>query len=238
MSSVRSIAHGCPFVEANDQVIQPEHPIGETMTANIVKRSIVSLNLPVSVPALMTEARAILVALTTNTATFPSPDPSIATLSTAISELESAESAVQARTRGAVSGRDEKRQALVVLLDQLKAYIQKVADANSDAGAQIIQSAGVAVRKVTPRQKQTFRARLGAVSGSVALTTVAPSRRASYEWESSTDGGKTWTPLPNTLQAKTTAVGFTPGVTATFRSRATTRVGEGDWTQPTSIVVR
>jgi len=209
-----------------------------TSSVKTVKRSVVSLNLPRRVPALITETRGIVTAVTNNATTFPTPDPSLATLSTALTALETAESSVRARTRGAVASRNEKHTAMTTLLEQLKAYVQKTADADSDTAEQVIQSAGLAVRKPILRQKQTFTARTGAVSGTIALTTVAAARRASYEWQSSLDGGKTWTTLPITLQAKTTVAGLTPGATVMFRSRAVTRTGEGDWTQPTSIIVR
>jgi len=70
------------------------------------------------------------------------------------------------------------------------------------------------------------------------LTTVAAARRASYEWQSSLDGGKTWTILPTTLQAKTTVSGLTLGATVMFRSRPVTRTRKGGWSQLTSIVVK
>jgi len=44
--------------------------------------------------------------------------------------------------------------------------------------------------------------------------------------------------MPSTLQAKTTLSGLTPGATVMFRSRGVTLTGEGDWSQPTSIVVK
>jgi len=208
------------------------------MTAITVRRPLVSLNLPVRIPALITMAKGIIAALTGNTATFPSPDPSLAALSAALTDLETAESSVQARTRGAVAGRNEKRKELVTLLEQLKAYVQKVADANSETSAQTIQSIGLAVRKNALRQKQTFAAKTGPISGTIDLTAAVTARRASYEWQSSLDGGKTWTSLPTTIQSKTTVPGLTPGVTATFRSRTVTRTGEGNWTQATAIVVK
>jgi len=208
------------------------------MTAITVRRPLVSLNLPVRIPALITMAKGIIAALTGNTATFPSPDPSLAALSAALTDLETAESSVQARTRGAVAGRNEKRRELVTLLEQLKAYVQKVADANSETSAQAIQSSGLAVRKNALRQKQTFAAKTGPISGTIDLTAAVTARRASYEWQSSLDGGKTWTSLPTTIQSKTTVSGLTPGVTATFRSRTVTQTGEGDWTQATAIVVK
>jgi hypothetical protein len=208
------------------------------MTIATVKRSVVSLNLPRTIPALIATVKGVIAALTANAATFPTPDPSLATLSSALSDLETAESAVKARTRGAVAGRNEKRKALVTLLEQLKAYVQKVSDADTDTSSQVIESSGLAVRKPFLRQKQTFTANSGAISGTVDLTAPVVARRASYEWQSSLTGGTTWTSLPTTLQAKTTVSGLTPGVTATFRNRSVTRTGEGDWTQPTSIVVK
>src|SRR5580658_8703671 len=103
-----------------------------TTTIKPVKRSIVSLKLSARVPAFITMAKGIVSAMTNNTATFPTPDPPIATISTALTALETAEAAVQARQRGAVAGRNEKRTAVATLLEQLKGYIQKVADGDSD----------------------------------------------------------------------------------------------------------
>jgi hypothetical protein len=208
------------------------------MTIATVKRSVVSINLPRTVPAVIATVKGVIAALTANAATFPTPDPTLAALSSALSDLETAESAVKARTRGAVAGRNEKLKALVTLLEQLKAYVQKVSDADSDTSAQVIQSSGLAVRKPFLRQKQGFSAKSGTTSGTVDLTAPVVARRASYEWQSSLTAGTTWTSLPSTLQAKTTVSGLTPGATVTFRNRSVTRTGEGDWTQPTSIVVK
>ena len=46
-----------------------------TSTVKTVKRSIVSLDLPRRVPALITMTRGIVTALTNNATTFPAPDP-------------------------------------------------------------------------------------------------------------------------------------------------------------------
>ena len=49
--------------------------------------------------------------------------------------------------------------------------------------------------------------------------------KASHEWQYSTDGGKTWTSVQTTLQAKTTVPGLQPGNTVVFRHRAVTKSG-------------
>ena len=46
-----------------------------TSTVKTVKRSIVSLDLPRRVPALITMTRGLVTALTNNATTFPAPDP-------------------------------------------------------------------------------------------------------------------------------------------------------------------
>jgi hypothetical protein len=73
---------------------------------------------------------------------------------------------------------------------------------------------------------------------SLKLTTATAGPRASYEWQSSTDGGKTRVSMPTTVQAKTTVTGLQVGTSPQFRSRAVTRSGEGDWTQPLSITIK
>jgi hypothetical protein len=200
-------------------------------------RSFVSLHLPIPVPALITYARSIVTAMTGNPA-FPAPVPALATVSAGVDALEVTEKAALARTKGAVVARNEKRTALASLLQQLKAYIQAMADANVENGASIIASAGVAVRKTGARKPRVFEAKPGAVSGSVELVAAAAARRASYEWEYSSDGGKTWVALPATLQAKTTVTGLAPGSTVQFRYLPVTKAGQGDWSGPVSLIVR
>jgi hypothetical protein len=77
---------------------------------------------------------------------------------------------------------------------------------------------------------------VGAVPGSVKLIAKAPSHRASYEWQFSTDQ-KTWTNAPGTLQAKTTLVGLPSGTIHYFRFRAITKTGETAFSQAVQILV-
>jgi hypothetical protein len=174
----------------------------------------------------------------TGNASFPTVVPALATISAAISALQTAETAALARTKGAVVTRNELRTALVTLLQQLKGYIQTTADANVENGASIIASAGVDVRKTVVRSPRVFGAKPGAVTGSAKLIAASAGHRASYEWEYSSDGGKTWVTAPVTLQAKTTLAGLTAGSTVQFRYRPVTKTGEGNWSQPVSLLVQ
>jgi hypothetical protein len=127
-------------------------------------RSLVALALPRSVPALITYAAQIVEACTHNPS-FPNPSPTLAVLTQAIADLQAAEAAALSRLKGAVQARDDKRSALVKLLELFKAYVQSVADANGETAPTVIRGAGLAVRKTPNRKPHVFAIKQGAVSG-------------------------------------------------------------------------
>ncbi len=200
-------------------------------------RPIAVLSIPRRVQAFVPYAQSIVTAMTGNPS-FPSPVPALALVTTATGALQDAESATLARTKGAVEARDDKRAALVALLQQLRGYVQTVADGDIETAATVIRSAGMAVKKVATAKARTFSAEQGAVSGSAKLVAPSAGPRASYEWQYSTDGGKTWIAAPSTLQARTTVPGLTPGATVEFRFRPILKTGQGDWSQTAQLIVR
>jgi hypothetical protein len=200
-------------------------------------RAVAILDLPLKVPALILYAQNIVKAMTGNPA-FPTPAPTLAALTAAIAALNAAEMATLTRLKGTVSARNTARGALVLLLQQLKGYIQNTADADLANGAPMIESAGVGVRKTPVRPPRVFNATPGPTSGSAKLVTPAAAHRASYEWETSTDGGKTWVTAPPTMQARTTVTGLPSGTSVQFRVRAVTKDGAGDWSAPVSLLVK
>jgi hypothetical protein len=206
------------------------------VTTKSIHRSTVTLRLPKSVPALIVYAQGIVKRMTGNPS-FPSPAPTLAAVMTAINELQIAETAALSRIKGAIAVRDEKRVTLVTLLQQVRAHIQVTADADPSNAASVIESAGVAVRKTPTRRARAFAAKPGPVSGVATVVATSAARRASYEWQYSSDGGKTWVTAPATLQAKTKVPGLQPGSTVHFKYRAVTKTGEGDWSQAVSLIV-
>ncbi len=200
-------------------------------------RSIVSLALPKTVPALISYAEQVVKAMTNNPS-FPTPAPTLAVISQAIDDLQAAEAAALSRTKGAVQARNDKRTALVKLLETLKTYVQNVADTNNETAPTVIKSAGLAVRKSPTRRPHVFAVQEGSISGSVKLSTPSAGARSSYLWQYSADGGKTWVDVPGTVQAKTTVAGLPAGTTVQFRYRAITKTGQGDWSAPVSFLVK
>lgn len=201
-------------------------------------RSIVALKLPTKVAALINVAQAIAIALTNNPH-IPKPTPSVAALTAAIAALVAAENTALTRVKGAVVQRNAARKALVQLLQLLGANVQDAADADPDNALTIIESVGLRTRKPTVRPPRVFAATQGTVSGAAKLVAPSAGPRSSYEWELSTDGGKTWVPAPPSVQAKTTVPGLASGTSVQFRYRTVTpKAGAGNWSAPVSLLVQ
>jgi hypothetical protein len=210
------------------------------MTTNnkSIHRATITLGIPSKVADLILYSNNIAQKMTNNP-NFPTPTPPVATLAAAVDALHAAETTVLSRAKGSATVRNDKRTALVSLLQQLDGYVQSVADATPENGAAIIESAGLTVRKTTPRGKRPFAARPGALSGSAVVTAVSAGARSSYEWQYSTDGGKTWLFAPATTQGRTTIVGLPAGTTVQFRYLAVTpKGGQGDWSPAVALLVK
>jgi len=199
----------------------------------ITHQSLASLKLPRRVPALITYAQGIVTSMTNNPH-FPAPVPALTAVSGAISDLQVAETAALARTKGAVATRNAKRTTLVSLLKQLLAYVQGIADGSPENGPSIIESAGLAVKKTPTHVARVFEAKQGASPGLVKLLAPSAAHRSSYLWQYSIDGGKNWVDLMPTLQART-SVTLSPGSSAQFRYRSVTKTGATDWSTPVTL---
>jgi hypothetical protein len=193
-------------------------------------RILVVTKLPRSVPQLLRVTQGILTAMDGNPS-FPSPSPSLATISAALVALEDAEVARLARTRVTRSVRDEARRRLIALLDGLRLHVQAVADANPDGAHALIPSAGMSVKRPAVQTKPPFAVKPGRVSGSVVLAVRSAGDRAAYAWQWSTDGGVTWDDAPWTMQAKTVIPALPAGAMCAFRYRVQTKNHAGDWSE-------
>jgi hypothetical protein len=198
-------------------------------------RTLVVTKLPRSVPPLLSAARAIVAAMSGNPS-FLRPDPTLATVTAAILALNDAETALQSKTRGTRAARDERRRALRARLDELRLYVQRVANADPENAVAIIESAGMSVKRRAVQVKPPFAVKAGSVSGSVALRAIAAGDRARYEWQSSLDRAE-WRDASATNRANTVIANLIPGKTYWFRIRIGTPEGQGDWSTPVSSVV-
>jgi hypothetical protein len=205
--------------------------------STIIHRVLAVLKLPEHVPDQIKFGESVQAALVNNP-DFSHTDPIITAFIDALTKYNAAETAAQTRAKGTIAARNAAKVVFIGALHALKARIQQVADAKPDQAEAIITSTTLAVKRTSSRQKQTFAARYGATAGTVHLVAKAVAARASYDWQYSADGSKTWVDEPNTLQAKTTITGLPVATVIQFRYRATTKSGQGDWSPPTSLLVK
>jgi hypothetical protein len=199
-------------------------------------RTFVAMPLPARTPDLIGVARAILAASKKSTF-LPAPRPPLATLAAAIDALDQAETAATTHTRGTAEVRNEAESALRATLRTFKSYVQEQADANPEQAGSIIASAGMNVRRASSRAKAPFTGKPGKISGTVALEVKAAGKRATYDWQWRVQGTAKWNRAPKTLQAKTTISGLPIGQYVDFRYRVVTKTGEGDWSEPITVLV-
>ena len=134
--------------------------------------------MPAKVADFIAYATGVAHAMTNNPA-FPAPVPALSALSAAVSDLQAAEHLALTRAKGTAAARNDKRAVVVSLLRQLGGYVQAIADATPENGATIIQSAGIALRKVTVRATRVF----GAIDVQCGNDHSCPN------WPGATEGG-------------------------------------------------
>jgi hypothetical protein len=200
----------------------------------ILATIVVVLDLPKTIAALIAYAKAIVLKMTGN-ANFPTPTPTLAAVTAAITAFE-AVGASMATTKGLVGQSAAKRKALVALLKQLRDYVRVVAEADPDNAAAIVESAGMRLKNIAARIKAPFTVTQG-VSGSVIANVKSAGRPATYYWSYSLDQ-KTWISAPESIKSKVTISGLTPGQTYYFRYHTLTRKGVSDVSQVVNFLVK
>jgi hypothetical protein len=208
------------------------------MSANdIFIRIIVVLNLPRLTNDLITYARAVNVALLGNSH-FPSPTPPLDVFAAHIGELEEAQTNAATKAKGTASLRDAKVLVVKEDLSQIRSYVQSVAvtQASLADAATVVESASMSIRKPTTLQIPEISAKSAGIPGKVLLAAKSQGASVVYSWEHSLDQA-TWTPIPNTMKARTEVSGLTSHSTYYFRYRTLTRAGQQEYSQVVSLLV-
>jgi hypothetical protein len=206
------------------------------MTASM-KRARAALHKPENASALVIYVGLILEKMTNNP-WFPQPFPPLAKVQAAAQALDVAQTNAQVGAKGLADKRNAARATLSNLLEQLRVYVEGIANENPESARTIIESATMDAVIPSYPDLAPFRVRLGKARRTVILACKAGHKGCRYEWQMSTDGGETWTGLPSTTQASTTVSGLVPGTTYGFRHRLLLRTGHTDWSDKISIVVQ
>jgi len=207
-----------------------------TKPKTLVKHILALLKMPRTIADKITHAQSISSKVAGNP-NFPNPNPPLATLNADIQTLVTAESAAKAKTTGAVAARDVALGVVVRDLHSITLYVQSIADASPDRAAELIEGAGLAVKKSSPRVKADLSAKAGKDSGTVVLVARGAGGGSAHNWQMSKDQ-LVWVDLPTTISAKTEVTGLVYGATWYFRQRAVIRTGTQAWTNAVSYLVK
>ncbi|HLM72439.1 MAG TPA: hypothetical protein VK459_07105 [Polyangiaceae bacterium] len=198
---------------------------------------VVVLNIPRMTKDFITYARAVNVALLGNN-NFPNPTPTLDAFAADITALEEAETNAATRAVGAVALRDAKKRRVKEDLNQLRSYVQSVvATTGSPANAaSMVKSAFMSLRKPTTRNAPEISAKNADLPGKVILAARSLGPSVLYSWEYSLDQSS-WTPIPDTMKARTEVSGLTPHNKHYFRFSPFTRAGRQGYSQVVSLFV-
>jgi hypothetical protein len=188
------------------------------------------------VPQVIIYGRHVVIVLT-GSVWVPTPSPSLAALGADIDALEASEATAKAGTKGTAAARNTKLAKVFTDLESIRSQIQGIVDNNIAQSSEIAESTGMSIRTIAKHPKATLAVKMTTTPGMVKLFAKAVSRHASYEWQISTDGGKTWLPAGVTTVASTTVPSLTAGTLYYFRFRSTVGSTTSDWSQDISFLV-
>jgi hypothetical protein len=166
----------------------------------------------------------------------PTPNPSIADVTTHADTVDEKQNIVFTRLIGAAAARNIAYDVVKLDLNCWKAQVQMIADNNPQNAVAIIESCGFKVKHVPEKSKKPLVAKNGAAPNTALLVARALGKRVSYEWQQSTDGSH-WEKLPkSTTVAHITATGINPATLYYFRYRGITNKVEGNWSDPVAFI--
>jgi hypothetical protein len=200
-----------------------------------MQRAIVVFKIPRRNNDRINYARAVAAAMTADPH-LPSPTPTLADFEAHINAAAAASAFVLIGPIGSAAQRDARFAAVQSDLEQLRAYVQRIADASPGQARAIIESAGMSVKRPGLHDKQALTLKAGLVSGSVVVVAKAAGDRATYEWQYSRVG-EPWIDVAPTRQATKVLDGLVPAAVYQFRVRAVTHAGRSDFGDSVSFMV-
>ncbi len=195
-------------------------------------------------PALLQKAKAVHHGLSEHPETFPTPNPSLAFLLGKIQAYEQSQQLTQTRVKGSVAARAVRAAELVTALETAKAYVQATADESPEQAQAIIEAASMKVAGVTSYKKPLLEAKQDVPAGAVRVfvnvgeLTAGATGKVFFEWQSTSDGGLTWSASASTPYGHMDFEGLLPMHSHGFRVRFTDLKGAHAWSQTITYVVR
>jgi hypothetical protein len=181
----------------------------------------------------------IITLLMTGNPNFPSPIPTMATVTQITNQLETATTVKgKSGSKSDTTAMRKKEEDLDLALKQLASYVESVANQNEDTAEAVIQSAGMEVRSRITRVQAVLLAILTGNPGEVRLVHKA-GKRVSYEFQMCTDltNEANWRTIAATTLSKTIVRGLAPNTRYYFRARMIGSDGPKPWSDVRSVYV-
>ncbi|MFO0761744.1 MAG: fibronectin type III domain-containing protein [Byssovorax sp.] len=194
-------------------------------------------------PDLLSRAKGIYNGLMGHPGLFASPSPPLAVLEARIDAFDAAQQIAVNRAKGAAALRNVKADELITSLEVARAYVQQIADENAEQAVAIIEAAGMVVFEPGGYDKPILKALQNKPAGPVALLanvgalTAESTGKVFFNWQSSADGGQTWSDLPPTPLGHTQVAGLPPLSVYGFRVSVTDAEGQGPFSQMVTFLV-
>jgi hypothetical protein len=194
-------------------------------------------------PGVLARATLMHAAIVAALASFPSLPIAIAAFLLLLQSAATAHSLVGTRTKGLATARNAKIDVLWTAMNSIKTYVQGISDTlDPIAAAALIESAGLLIAKKGGHQKLLLAAAYIPATGIVHLAVNVkmilgqrPTKKTTFTWSWSTDGGKSWFSGVTTAYAVAEVPALPPG-TYLFRVQATHGKVVGEWTTQTASV--
>jgi hypothetical protein len=182
--------------------------------------------------------RQIITAMTGNP-NFPTPNPPLATITTALNDAEAASNAAQAARQDAKAKtvtQNDKDDFASGLMNQLAAYVESIAGGDES----IIRSAGMDTKAVgsaptsIPNPPENLNTTAGDRDGEIDLSWEAVAGAKSYVIEQSADPptDTSWGHASVSTRSSQTIDGLKSGTRYWFRVAAVNGVGQSGWSDP------
>jgi hypothetical protein len=205
-----------------------------------VKRQTVALSLyKKPVPQLITDTKHYLASMTGN-AFFPSPTPALTVISADLNLVESSYALSLTKVKGSTSKLHTDVKALSINLKGLAVYVETIANKDPDHADEIIENAGMLVKKPSITQPKTFSVKLGKLKGEVVLDTKA-SLRGIYIYDLSTDPNlaeASWMRIYIGSKVKFTKDGLNSGTKYFFRTASIVKNVQDNYSPVQSLIVQ
>jgi hypothetical protein len=195
-------------------------------------------------PGVLARAGLMQMAILAAIATFASPPITMAAFLLLIESAAAAQSLTATKAKGLASARNAKIDVLWTAMNTLRTYVQSMADTLDAVHASaLIESAGLLVAKKAVHEKLLLAAIYVPMTGMVHVAVNAkmligkrPTKRTTFTWSWSGDGGKTWSSGITNAYATVDVPGLSPGMYL-FRVHATVGKVVGEWSQTANLTI-